>query len=291
MCTLTENLRAARSRRGLSQQRVAEALHLPRSAVSDIERGARRVDALELKLLAELYGRPVQTFFEPPVARGGTPPELNAEQPAPLPVLRRRAGWRLPDTGVEQAVLDAAERLLDSVAPGMLEVTQVAAAAGVSRTTFYAYFGSIHDVIAQLLRRVFSEILDAGRVWTVWAADRPAELLLLALQAAAEVWHAHRAVLCSASASWHLDDELREVYMAIMSHFIGVFRGAVQRDVEAGWAHVDGDLDSVVSTLSWATERLFYLASVRAHPNLPDLDAAVPAVHALWVASVYRIRP
>lgn len=55
--TLAERLRRSRELRGLSQQAVATHTGIPRSAISDIERGVRRVDSLELKKLAVVYGQ------------------------------------------------------------------------------------------------------------------------------------------------------------------------------------------------------------------------------------------
>lgn len=52
---LRSRLREAREYRGFSQDDVARHLGVPRSAVSLMESGARRVEALELKRLAELY--------------------------------------------------------------------------------------------------------------------------------------------------------------------------------------------------------------------------------------------
>ncbi|ABA05217.1 transcriptional regulator, XRE family [Nitrobacter winogradskyi Nb-255] len=59
---LGDRLRAARERRGLSQQAVAEALGLPRTAVTNMESGTRSVSTLELTRLADLYGQQA-TFF------------------------------------------------------------------------------------------------------------------------------------------------------------------------------------------------------------------------------------
>ncbi len=52
-------LREAREYLGLSQEEVASVLKLSRPAVTNIEAGTRKVDALELAHLARLYGRPV----------------------------------------------------------------------------------------------------------------------------------------------------------------------------------------------------------------------------------------
>lgn len=56
---LARRLREAREFANLSQQFVADQTAIPRSAISDIERGTRRVESLELKRLAELYRMPV----------------------------------------------------------------------------------------------------------------------------------------------------------------------------------------------------------------------------------------
>jgi transcriptional regulator with XRE-family HTH domain len=60
---LAKRLRDAREFLNLSQQFVSEQTDIPRSAISDIERGARRVESLELKRLAAIYRMPVSYFL------------------------------------------------------------------------------------------------------------------------------------------------------------------------------------------------------------------------------------
>ncbi len=57
---LGARLREARDYVGLSQDEVASALNLSRPAVTNMESGARKVEALELERLARLYGRSVE---------------------------------------------------------------------------------------------------------------------------------------------------------------------------------------------------------------------------------------
>lgn len=59
---LGERLREAREYLGFSQEEVAAFLGVSRSALSLMETGQRKVDALELKKLAGLYKRPVGYF-------------------------------------------------------------------------------------------------------------------------------------------------------------------------------------------------------------------------------------
>ncbi len=61
---LGERLKATREYLGMSQQYVSQNTGIARSAVSDIERGMRRVDSLELKKIARLYSLPTTYFLD-----------------------------------------------------------------------------------------------------------------------------------------------------------------------------------------------------------------------------------
>lgn len=60
---LAQQLRQAREYVGISQEDVSKALGIPRPAVTNIESGSRRVEAVELDKLSRLYGRPVQELL------------------------------------------------------------------------------------------------------------------------------------------------------------------------------------------------------------------------------------
>jgi len=59
-------LKETREYLGLSQDEVAKALKMPRPAVSLIENGERKVDALELKKFAALFDQSVEYFVSGP---------------------------------------------------------------------------------------------------------------------------------------------------------------------------------------------------------------------------------
>ena len=63
--TLAARLKEARAAAGLTQEQAADALGIPRTAVVQIESGNRAVSTLELDKLAQLYSRPIASFFEP----------------------------------------------------------------------------------------------------------------------------------------------------------------------------------------------------------------------------------
>ncbi len=59
---LGDRLREARKYLGLKQDEVATYLKIPRTALTDIENGQRRVEVMELARLAKLYRQPVAYF-------------------------------------------------------------------------------------------------------------------------------------------------------------------------------------------------------------------------------------
>jgi transcriptional regulator with XRE-family HTH domain len=71
---LGAKLKDAREYLELSQDEVARVLDLPRPAISLIEAGQRKVEAIELQKLADLYQRPIG-FFTGEVAPDAPIPE------------------------------------------------------------------------------------------------------------------------------------------------------------------------------------------------------------------------
>lgn len=78
---LAEKMREAREYLGLSQEEVSQRVGLPRPAISQIENGNRRVDAIELAKFASIYQRPVSYFTG----------EAGVEEPRQIELLKRAA--------------------------------------------------------------------------------------------------------------------------------------------------------------------------------------------------------
>lgn len=74
--TLGERLREAREYLGLKQDEVAAYLKLPRTALTGIESGQRRVEAIELTRLARLYRQSVGYLTGEEEQTGHLPPDV-----------------------------------------------------------------------------------------------------------------------------------------------------------------------------------------------------------------------
>ena len=103
---LGSQLRRARENCGLSQQAVAKALDLPRTAVVNMEQGSRAVSTLELMKLAKVYGCSAADLLVPDDKTGTENPYV---------VLQRV----LPDMEHAPEVKSAIQRLLDLYGEGM----------------------------------------------------------------------------------------------------------------------------------------------------------------------------
>lgn len=73
---LGERLRDARKYLGLKQEEVATFLKLPRTALTDIENGSRKVEAIELTRLARLYRQSVSYLSGEDEAAAALPPDV-----------------------------------------------------------------------------------------------------------------------------------------------------------------------------------------------------------------------
>lgn len=103
---LAERLRQARVATGFSQQYVADATGLPRSGLSDIERGERRVDALELAALAAVYGQPIDHLLGDAPATPVGPEALAAQLEqitSDLDGYLERRAWEISEPHIQRA--------------------------------------------------------------------------------------------------------------------------------------------------------------------------------------------
>ena len=62
---LGQRISQERQRANLTQDYLAAAIGLERSAISRIEQGKQGIDSLQLARIADVFGRPVGVFFQP----------------------------------------------------------------------------------------------------------------------------------------------------------------------------------------------------------------------------------
>jgi transcriptional regulator with XRE-family HTH domain len=90
-------LKEMREYLGLSQDEVAKVLKMARPAISLIESGERKVDALELKKFSDLYQQPVDYFISAPSRGRAESVNVLARAPKDVAQLARAATKLSPE--------------------------------------------------------------------------------------------------------------------------------------------------------------------------------------------------
>ncbi|BCJ41205.1 HTH-type transcriptional regulator EthR [Actinoplanes ianthinogenes] len=184
--------------------------------------------------------------------------------------------------GLRERILDALRELLRERTFETLSVADIITAAGVSRASFYFYFAGKQAVLAELVRRAVSAGHEAAQPWVERTSD-PREALRAGVDAGADLWLSNAPVLRAIVESWAADPQLRELWLTQMATFT---EAAVTR-IEADPARLDGvDVHALAASLTWAGERLYYLAACGV-PPFDDRTVLVDTLTHLWVSALY----
>lgn len=186
---------------------------------------------------------------------------------------------------MREAILTAAAGLLEERRFDDLSVAQVLEAAGVSRGSFYFYFDSKHDVLAELVRKAVAEGLKAAEPWLARPADKIAALRV-GTTAGARRWRTNAPVLRAIVENWQSDPRLRDLWLTQMQSFTNATVAQINEDAEA-MAYLAGqDMAAVASGLTWLGERLYYLAACEI-PPFGEEDALIDTLVHIWASTLY----
>jgi AcrR family transcriptional regulator len=188
----------------------------------------------------------------------------------------------------EASIFDATERLLADTPLSSLSVAQIIAAAGVSRATFYFYFSSKFAVISGLLARVMDEIFQVITPYTQRAEDvSPQEALRQSLMAGVSMWVRHRPALRAIHEHWNSTDELRAMWSAAVARFTEAVAAEIERERAAGLIAPTAPSEALAAALLWATDRCLYVSCLGVDTSLPDPQAVLAPLEAMWIGAIY----
>jgi AcrR family transcriptional regulator len=202
---------------------------------------------------------------------------------APRRETRERAGG-----ATEQAILRATEELLEGTPMGDLAVRDILERAGVSRATFYFYFGSKYAPVAVLFRRILEDVLAAFD--RHWAANEHGDVRagLRDALAASYALFAENAPLLRAVADARADPEIGDAFHTMIDRLVATAEAKIGRERAAGRAPSGADAHAVAAAMIWMNERCFYLHSLGAGSPWAGDDEMLDALAAVWVGAVYH---
>jgi AcrR family transcriptional regulator len=187
----------------------------------------------------------------------------------------------------ETAILAATEDLLNERPLNELSVGDIIERAGVCRTSFYVYFASKTAVVSECLRRVMDQVLIATDPFLSEAGQDPEA----AIRASLEQWVAlstpHGPLLRAVSEEWPHDDELRQLWFAMLGTVTERTARVIRSARRRGDAPAGADPDALAACLMWAYERVLHVALVGDANGLPEPEVIVEPLAQMLVGGLY----
>ncbi len=175
------------------------------------------------------------------------------------------------DHRIDRDVTSAALDLVEEVGFDRFSVEEVAARAGVAKTTVYRRFPTRNDLLAGVLERLNDDVSPAPADWSTH--DRLVAMLTFLRQRKSDAQSRDR--LIQVAATTCRDPELWAIVQErVLGPRRAALRGVLQDGIERGELRGDLDLDVAVAILAGA---MFYLgvADQKGETGLPTVDATV----------------
>ena len=189
------------------------------------------------------------------------------------------------------AILETTERLLRERPLSQLSVADIIEAAGVSRTSFYAYFASKTAVIAEALREVMDQVMVAVRPLHAQSGGDPEAAIRVSLRQWVEVGKTHGALLRTVSEEWPHDAEIRALWFETLETVTAGTARVIGSARADGRAPGGADPRILAACLMWGYERVLHVALVGDAVGLPDPDAIVEPLAQMMVGGLYGRAP
>lgn len=191
----------------------------------------------------------------------------------------------------EQAILSTAERLLDERAFSDISVDDLAKGAGLSRPTFYFYFGSKDAVLLTLFERILvaADSTMAGNAISV--SDDPAQVWRAGIYAFFEAFRAHRGVALAGLAARGTNPELRSLWSRFMQKWIDQVAELITAERDRGAAPDTIPAHDLSTALNLMNERVVFASGSAEQPAIATEEAALDTLAHIWVKSIYGGTP
>ncbi len=190
-----------------------------------------------------------------------------------------------------EAILEATEQLLAHRRFDELSVADILSAAQIARASFYFYFESKYAVLAELVRRAVKQAQTVAQPWVEEGAESPERTLREGTRQGLQLWMKHAPVLRAIVENWRSDERLATLWMEMMEGFTTVATRRIEHDRATGRApRTDVDAFTLASTLTWMSERIYYLAAI-GHPAFRDEQQVIDVLTDVWLSVIYNGPP
>jgi AcrR family transcriptional regulator len=202
---------------------------------------------------------------------------------------RTRSRRRTPRKGdlTERAILDTAERLLADRSLSSIGIDELAAGAGISRSSFYFYFESREAVLRALTERIVDELYRASEVWLRRTDESPADAMRRTVEASLALWRQHGPVLRAAVHASDTDADLRRFWSDVARRFVEAAAAQIEHERAAGLAMPGPPAAKpLAAALVGMNQRAHHEASLRRRSSAADRELVDTLTH-VWLEAIY----
>jgi len=140
-------------------------------------------------------------------------------------------------------------------------------------------------VLAELVRRAVAQGHVAASPWLARPPDKIAALRA-GTAAGARLWQTSAPVLRAIVENWRAEPRLAELWLDQMKSFTDAALAQISADEQVLRRLGGLDIAAVVSSLTWLSERLYYLAATGI-PPFDDQDTLVDTLVHIWASTLY----
>lgn len=186
-----------------------------------------------------------------------------------------------------QAILDTAERLLETRPLDEIAVDELTTGAGISRSTFYFHFESREAVLYALAEGIAEDLYRSASVWLRRGGESPAAAIRRAIEATLQLWRQHGAVLRASVRARDVDPHLRRFWAEVGRRFIDSTAEQIESERAAGVA-LPGPppARSLAAVLVTMNEQACFNQTVSRRPAGTDAEL-VDTLTTIWLRAVY----
>lgn len=159
-----------------------------------------------------------------------------------------------------------------------LTVTEICAAAGISRPTFYAYFEDKVELVRAIAADTIGELVDVSAIWLDAPKSTRAELNE-AMTQLFEAYTPHRRVMAAAAEVASYDAELHDAFIASMEAAARREAAHIAEGQRAGLVRAELQPLATARWLAWMTELGLRRAFAGRAKASPKAVAAMTDIH------------
>ena len=201
---------------------------------------------------------------------------------------RGRRPARISGDDRHDAILSAAEQLLDGRSLDDISIEELATGAGISRSNFYFYFASKDDVLLALLDRVITEVQHRVAALPRDFEHEPQAAWRRSIGVFVDVFAEHRAVSVAAIGARGRSAEILSLWTGSMRAWVDYSSEVIAAEQSRGAAPAGISPRDLAVSLNLMNERVLVAALADEALAVP-VDAVLDVMSGIWVRAIYGV--